>query len=350
MFGLLRTLLAFFVVIGHLFGPGLLGNYAVFGFYILSGYLMTTIMHRTYGFTIEGRKNYVINRFLRIYPAYWFSLSLSIVILLLFGKEITAYHSAIYLPNSLGAGLRNILLFLSFEDLPRLSPSTWALTIEIFFYLAIGVGVSKNKFITIIWFVASIVYTLFSLFAMPDDWTARYFTIRAASLPFSLGAMMYHYKNGIQSFFQKYSLNQPILWFVLVCLNCCGSFFLEAKYKIPITLTVGLYINLMLMAILIQSLMKASFPFVSKKTDGLLGKLSYPIYLTHWQVAAVLHVTVFPSYWRGMTLQGAAFLLFSLCLVILLSLLMSSIIDPPIEKLRKRVKNNNSLASKINDL
>lgn len=47
MFGSFRTLLALGVVISHLGSAPYMGTYAVFGFYALSGYLMTLIMHET---------------------------------------------------------------------------------------------------------------------------------------------------------------------------------------------------------------------------------------------------------------------------------------------------------------
>ncbi|MFT5239279.1 MAG: peptidoglycan/LPS O-acetylase OafA/YrhL [Candidatus Promineifilaceae bacterium] len=74
MFGTYRALLAFMVVALHLGGVPIIGPYAVFGFYILSGYLMTTIMHTRYGYSPVGFLQYAVNRALRIYPAYWVSL------------------------------------------------------------------------------------------------------------------------------------------------------------------------------------------------------------------------------------------------------------------------------------
>ena len=59
MFGTYRTLLALMVVALHLGGYRVMGAYAVFGFYILSGYLMTLIMHVSYGYSTSGFGRYV---------------------------------------------------------------------------------------------------------------------------------------------------------------------------------------------------------------------------------------------------------------------------------------------------
>ena len=70
------------VVVLHYGGVRYIGEYAVFGFFALSGYLMTLIMQQNYGYTVRGIGGYALNRFLRIYPIYWVVCGLSILILL----------------------------------------------------------------------------------------------------------------------------------------------------------------------------------------------------------------------------------------------------------------------------
>ena len=68
MFGTLRFLLAVAVVIGHLNSASWLGTYAVFCFYIISGYFMCLVMNERYRFTLRGVWAFGLNRFLRIFP------------------------------------------------------------------------------------------------------------------------------------------------------------------------------------------------------------------------------------------------------------------------------------------
>lgn len=70
MFGILRTILAINVVLLHVFSVPTLGNYSVSFFFVLSGFLMTYIMHETYGFDLKGVKYFWLNRILRLYPIY----------------------------------------------------------------------------------------------------------------------------------------------------------------------------------------------------------------------------------------------------------------------------------------
>jgi peptidoglycan/LPS O-acetylase OafA/YrhL len=80
MFGLFRYILSLIVVQGHLaplFGK-FQGVYAVFGFYALSGYLITLVVNQKYGFSLDGLKKFFINRILRLYPVYLILISFSI--------------------------------------------------------------------------------------------------------------------------------------------------------------------------------------------------------------------------------------------------------------------------------
>ncbi len=86
MQGFFRYALAHMVVIGHLW-RGLWehpiahpGVFAVFSFYLLSGYLMALTLNRTYSFTLKGTSRFFGNRALRIYPPYLFVIFLTAVL------------------------------------------------------------------------------------------------------------------------------------------------------------------------------------------------------------------------------------------------------------------------------
>jgi peptidoglycan/LPS O-acetylase OafA/YrhL len=339
MFGIFRTLLASFVVIGHLFGPYQLGTYAVFGFYVLSGFLMTAIMHETYGYSFSGKKRYLINRFLRIYPTYWFAILLSLTLLFLYGSDITDFKSSIYIPKSSKEWIQNVFILLSHNSAPRLSPATWALTVEIFFYVAICFGISKTKQRTLFWLVLSLIYTICLLLAKPQDSAARYFPIQAASLPFSIGSIVYHNKENFIAYLEKWCLHRPLILFFFVCLNFCTAFAVESKLGISLIYTVGSYINLVLMTLCIVSLIETRLPLGIKKIDKRIGNISYPVYLLHWQAGAFLYAIIFKDFARGfMTFGGLLFLLSSSIVVVGCSLFVYLLIDKKIEKIRVRIK------------
>lgn len=347
MFGTFRTLLSILVTIGHLFGPVQLGIYAVFGFYILSGFLMTTIMHESYSYTFEGRKKYLINRFLRIYPTYWFTILISICIFIFLGDDISSYSTRMYLPNSFISWIGNILLLFSSNIKPHFSTPAWTLTVELFFYLAICCGISKSKKITLAWLTCSLIYTVYLLITEPNHWQARYSPIQAASLPFSIGSSIYYYQEYLKYFLEKIYLNKPLLWFAMIILNFRISFFLEKQCNINFLFTFGMYINLIIMVFAITSLIDKSFPLTSESLDKKIGSISYSIYLHHLQIGALLYVLYFKNiigepvtYERLMTWGGFMFLISSLVVIILLSFFVVWLIDDRVDILRKKIKNN----------
>ena len=91
MFGTFRLLLALMVVQSHFAGGALGGPVAVFGFFCLSGYLMTKIVNETYSDGVGGYLRFLGNRALRIYPAYYAAVVFAAVVLMLWPN---AAHTA----------------------------------------------------------------------------------------------------------------------------------------------------------------------------------------------------------------------------------------------------------------
>ena len=79
MLGIIRFLLASCVVAFHLTGKlPFLGQFAVNFFYIISGFLITLILNKTYKFNVIS---FSANRFLRLYPTYFFFVFVGIIII-----------------------------------------------------------------------------------------------------------------------------------------------------------------------------------------------------------------------------------------------------------------------------
>ena len=92
MLGLFRYLLAMMVVLSHLWPwtAWWQGTYAVFGFYVISGYLMTLIVNVTYAKSGTGFLGFWLNRVLRIYPPYYFALLVSFLVIFLLPVDFVA--------------------------------------------------------------------------------------------------------------------------------------------------------------------------------------------------------------------------------------------------------------------
>lgn len=126
----LRGLLVFLVFFSHLEIPivskdllFIIGRIGVVGFFLISGYLaVTSVARRT-------ARQFYLNRFLRIYPMYWFLLVLSFLL----AQE-----------HPMADFLCNMTLFEEFVGYDTMIGSSWMLPIMIIFFLFLPY-VSKNK-------------------------------------------------------------------------------------------------------------------------------------------------------------------------------------------------------------
>ncbi len=331
MFGLLRFYLAWMVVVTHISTVlEYVGGFALYSFYILSGYLMTLIMNQNYGYHVAGIKAYLLNRFLRIYPPYWFVAGLTLVALMFVPAMFSTMHPGLRVPESLHEILSNSFIFGLFpgvqpgEDAPmaRLVPAAWALHVELCFYLLIGLFLGRFRILVVFWLVASVLY---HWLALQKGWP-RYAPVYAASLPFSMGAFLYHYKE--------------VLWKWLPDRD--GVTLLMLLGFIVFTLTVGFmpvsikvipfYANMLYTFVLILQLVRVNgrdYPRL-KRADNFLGDLSYPIYLSHWLVATLT------ALWLGLDKSVELFVAMIVPLM-LFSVVMKYVVDDPVETLRRAV-------------
>lgn len=345
MFGVFRFILAFNVVAFHIAGIPTIGAYAVYSFFILSGFLMTTVMHKTYEYSIQGFKKYTLNRLLRLYPAYWLLLIISFLAFQFIGFDFSSeFHTKIRSPETITDILANLFMvfpeYRPVEYPVRLAPATWALTIELFYYLMIGLGISKNATLTNIWFAISCIYVLINMFIF-ENWVSGYGNIVSASLPFSLGAMLFYHKQTCYSFIKKISNQYAKIILVLFTLNVIisslsGIYLLDIHWKIAI---IGTYLNLGLSSLLIIVLLFDGKNLLNRDIDQFLGDLSYPIYIFHFSGALIASWLIFDSVERGLSINGFITFLFGSLITIIVSVIVNITINKNIKRIRTLIKN-----------
>lgn len=328
MFGIVRLCLALFVMLAHL---GDFHHYssalAVYAFYMLSGYLMTFIMHERYSYSLAGVIKYTINRFLRIYPQYWLLLLLTIIVLItLPPANLSRINLAMQLPDNIGDWLANSFIFglypESLKVMPRLVPQAWALHVELVFYVLIGLALGRSRWIVIVWVLASIGYhVLANIYGYP-----RYSPVLAASLAFSLGALMYFYKDILLARFKingKAGITIAIIYLVYVFAVGFVSF---GKTKF------FFYMNFPIFFICLLALIRIrTFDFRYMAIDKLFGDYSYPVYLCHWFVGMVVASSF------GLVKSLNLFFV-SLPFVFLFSFLMVNMLELRMEIIRMKIK------------
>lgn len=337
LFGTYRTLLALAVILHHLGGFWELGRYAVFGFFILSGFLMNYILHESYGYTVDGLRKYALNRFLRIFPTYWFFALISLILTILFTTQYTNFHPLHGIPGNVSNVFSNLFLIVFRDTTPRLIPQSWALTVELIWYALIGLGISKTKKLTLLWFSLSLLYTAI-VNALRLDWDWKYFHFLSASLPFSTGAMIFHYRDHISRFSCRYG---PIKLSLFFCfLGIANYVIYRSGFSVPFfRREVFFYANYALQALTVASLATSQVDNMSiNKWDKEIGKLSYPMYLAHYIVAAPIFFVFGEAFAKGSPLIFYA----SIIPILLVSLLAVLLVDNPIEQIRKKIKQTNA--------
>lgn len=343
MFGLWRLILAIFVVFYHMVKVPLIGTLAVYAFFVLSGFLMTLIMHESYGYTKTGIRNFALNRFLRLYPMYWMILFLSIILIIIVGAEFAYnYHETQQLPSNISEVFTNISMIFpalnpsSWEV--RLAPASWALTIELFFYACIAFGLSKSRMITILWCFLSLVYCGLT-YIYPWE---RYASILAGSLPFSLGALTYHYRHQLFSLVKSLGVSSPLLALFLYSFLAISFTLDRLLLGDDYVLRGAFYMNLILSVYVTVTLYFNGKTLMSRKWDTFWGDFSYPIYLMHWQVGLLVTYFLYSAPMKGWNMEGFIVLFVALPVMFFISYILTQLIDKNISVVRKRLRESTS--------
>ena len=302
-----------------------LGTYPLFAFYVVAGYLMTLTMHRNYGFSLRGRCHYFVRRILKVYPHYWIAALVSLLLISYLGGEITkGFHKRIFVPNTLESTLNNI--FIAFvgwypnEFKPRLVPTSWSITIVLFFYTLIGLGASRNLNRVKVWLAVSLAYVVVS-FVLGWGWRTRVFPVGAASLPFSIGAAMFFMpkKNTLNIKFEKLSF---VLLFLLAA-NCLVWSAITVTFRsLSGLLEIGFYLNLLLSACLVYYIVNGT-PILkmSRAMDRAIGNYSYPVYLLHLQGGLIASVILYGEGVHEFSFRGLIVCLLGMGITLILSVI-----------------------------
>jgi len=338
--GFLRFLLATSVIlshVGYILGVGFVGGLlAVQTFFIISGFYMTLILKEKYVNRNGSYRLFITNRFLRIYPVYWFILVLTFITGVIFipnyantdtSSILSLVINYIYLP------LKNIFLFTTI-DFFVFEPRTyelyqvlvaWTLGLELVFYI-IAPFVVKSKKILIPLFIFSILARLATahvhvLYPMP--YINRFLLTELCF--FLAGACGYY----VYSYIREMKIQRVLLIAMFAVFIAMTTFFKQA------TIFFGHENYFQWLYILAAAL---CIPFIFKLTnkssiDQFFGNLSYPMYVSNSFVRLIL-VTVF-----GFSVYSVEYVPTQLVITFVLAFLLDRYISEPINRLRqKRVK------------
>lgn len=335
MLGYLRFVLAILVVVAHLGSNighvgffGHWGTFAVFGFYLVSGYLITRILHETYSFRFAP---FAINRFLRLFPIYYFVAFVSATAIYLLptaGDFHEAWKVKLRVVDILGNGL--IFPFEFYDASFRLVPATWSVAVELVNYFLIWLFVGRSMKLATGTALIALAYHVASGY-LGMYWGSRYFPSYAALLPFSLGACIYFWAD----FISRFQMSAIRIAFVIAScvwianITFCGvlSGIGKPYYEY------FFYLNFVTLFVLIALATHSSVVSRYSKIGKILGDMAYPIFLVHWIVG--FGVSLFLPF---DSLNGLALFAFSLPPILAVSWLLAWGTDRWVEPLRNVVR------------
>lgn len=340
MLGTWRLFLALLVVNGHFWTPWWPGAYAVFSFYVISGYLMALVMNETYGYDVKGFARFWLNRALRLLPSYWVAcICMLLLVILLPAAFVQGWNGRLRMPESIheivgnltmvgilmpteSGRLAELLVLDGFKSFATLVPPAWALSIEIFYYLLISLWFGKTLPRSLLLLAGGAAYVgAVHLLADGDFWL-RYFFVPGACVPFAAGCVVFHVMRRVDTV--------PAAGRRLVVAAYVGFFALCPWTTDP--LGWALYVNVLLTAGALACLRHADMSSRWRAVDKYLGDLSYPVYLFHWGVGLLL------AWILDLRETSAPFYLAVMAGVLAVSVADRHLISVPVERMRRYVR------------
>lgn len=326
--GMFRLFLASLVVLYHAFKSFPFGMFAVYTFFILSGYWVSKMYNEFYSQKRNGLLLFLYSRVLRLFPLY---LLCTAIMLLVQKFYIEPYHHE-YLLNNIGLKEYSYLLLmlpLNALDFQLLVPA-WSLAVEMQFYILAPLLLwAMRKTNTALLFAIALIVSVCAICATGF----RYNNLQAYICYFIIG--MFIYRNALQ--FSAKTIKATIL--IIGCI-------IAACYALPIlrnnVLNEEAHYGAFYYCQLLNHLLPFLFvPFIthnlrqkSTKADRVYGDFSYTIYLVHWSVIAVYNRLYAFS---GFSLFRLGYIAAALALIVLLSLAVYWWFEKPVEAFRKKV-------------
>ncbi len=346
----LRFILASYVVffhIGSYYFPNA-GTFAVFGFYTLSGYLITKVLNEVYYKKRHATRDFFTNRFWRLYPPYFAAMALGLLLALYAPSDAQYWNSAIRMP---AAGQNNEWFWLipnvsivglhfglPFASPIRFSPPSWTTAIEIYFYIFLFFWGARSRTFAKRWSVVSLALVvtmaavpgIVTLPLSPELLTTQrlfYSNVLGVSLCFGLGSWAYHHSLASESGNSRLVGNVAFGAAIILPLT-------PWRYLIGSDLPVMLlhYIESAAVALFLLHAANRDFSFPTRY----LADLSYPLFLGHWQIAILLS-----AFGLQLVKNDIKAVLAVYAASIVFAVTVNLVIENPLKKVRTKIRQRN---------
>lgn len=351
-----RLLLALCVVLSHTWGLTFgterhfiwdigMGNFAVMGFFVLSGFIIAEAVDVFYA---NRAGAFVANRFLRLVPAYWAAVIFSVIVHIVLYRagilRFTDYDAAPAVMFTLDNMLVQITAIIPVINVNKLLPRyewyyfvrfAWAIFVEFAFYLSVAICM-------VAWPIARRVFSLTAYVALCASAFLAIHLVNELVRPlhdtfrfvpyFTLGVAIY----GIMTRRSRTAWCFAVLSYVLVAIHFTrytqGQLPFYADWWSGLSKPVVLVPTAIMLAIplLMVALAKLGVSKKATRFDKWLGDLSYPIYLNHYAVLIAV-LSLFPS--PSWAVQATAFVA-----SIIVSLVLKNLVEQPLTLIRDKLR------------
>ncbi len=283
--GIIRFYLALVVACSHfqqlLFGPvdlslihhittlGMNAGWAIFFFYVISGFLISFVLDKKYSPTLEGNLYFYKARLTRIYSLYWPIYFFSAVILFPRPYEGSSYIldkiTSIFL---LGVDWRVTFVDYpnSYFPFPIGLNAAWTLGVEMLFYMIAPFLLRSFSAVIFVFLLSVSVRIPAAIFELGISWT--YMNFSTTICFFLLGHLSYRYSQYlvINPKRNSFIFLGSSIFFLMIAAN-------TGKFE-----NIYFYISITLFSLGLPSIFSLT---KDNKYMNFLGNLSFPIYLIH---------------------------------------------------------------------
>ena len=264
------------------------GRLGIYLFFMISGFVI-------YFSLSKGIKEYVVGRFIRLFPLFWVCATITFLVTVFYHTNISFKHYLI-----------GLLMFNSGHMENMIDGSYWTLTFELLFYLYIGVFVwiFSKKYLE--WFFISWLFISFFSFYLHLDQVFFFKLLSVRFAPyFIFGGVLALIVDtwGSLALWRKVMYSFTLFFSWLMPIYISGSL---RDQKETITNFTGsfdhteLIIVEALFPIMFLGVFLSFFPFTKNKAFSkivfVLGGITYPLYLLHWKIGNTIILNYNYSY------------------------------------------------------
>lgn len=281
------------------------GHYGVELFFMISGYVIYWSLERS-----DGVISFVISRFSRLYPAYWFSVALTFLVVSLMGlpgREV-----------SVDSFFVNLTMLQTFLGHSHVDGVYWSLTVELLFYFWMGILLSfhriKDVNVLLALFLGLGILQGLSIIHLPSQ--IQTLLILGHINNFAVGISLFS--------LQRNPKHLPSLLILALCFVqqlSCGEF--EA------------IVVWIILAALFSLSVFGKLRFLRSEVFVFLGAISYPLYLLHQNIGYTIILKCYAFGW-----PGACAVFASIIVSILLAFFVHRFIELPGSRYLKRIMSN----------